>query len=121
AAEAAAGGAVATSPAPSLPGVMRGRFGSGRAAGSKAAEVADKLDAIQQETRWVNGKAFAQSGTNWTDTSVQAQANAKRNRVQFASKEYFDLLTNKPESAQWLALGKNVQFTLGSELYDVYE
>jgi hypothetical protein len=47
--------------------------------------------------------------------------NAKRNRVQFASKEYFDLLTSKPEAAQWLALGRNVQFTIGAELYDVYE
>jgi Ca-activated chloride channel family protein len=80
-----------------------------------------QLDDAEQQTRWVNGKAFAQNGSNWTDTSVQAQSNAKRNRVQFASKEYFDLLTSKPESAQWLALGKNVQFTIGTELYEVYE
>jgi len=49
------------------------------------------------------------------------KADTKRNRVKFASNEYFDLLTSKPESAQWLALGRNVQFTIGDELYEVYE
>ncbi len=81
-----------------------------------------KLADIEQQTRWVNGKAFTQNGANWSDTDVQSvKQDAKRNRVQFASKEYFDLLTNKPEAAQWLALGRNVQFTIGAELYDVYE
>ncbi len=87
-----------------------------------AGEVQTTLANIEQETRWVNGKTFAQNGANWSDTDVQSmKADAKRNRVQFASKEYFDLLTNKPESAQWLALGRNVQFTVGNELYEVYE
>ena len=120
AAEGSAGSAIAT--ASPLGGAMRGRMGSGRALPGKAGEVAQRLDAVEQETRWVNGKTFAQNGANWSDTDVQSmKADAKRNRVQFASKEYFDLLTSKPESAQWLALGRNVQFTLGSELYEVFE
>ena len=41
--------------------------------------------------------------------------------MQFASKEYFDLLTEKPESAQWLALGNAVTFALKDEVYEVYE
>ena len=87
-----------------------------------AGDVQTKLGNIEQETRLVNGKAFTQNGANWSDTAIQSvKQDAKRNRVQFASKEYFDLLTSKPESAQWLALGRNVQFTLGSELYEVYE
>ena len=87
-----------------------------------AGEVQTTLANIEQETRWVNGKAFTQNGANWSDTTIQSvKADTKRNRVKFASNEYFDLLTSKPESAQWLALGRNVQFTIGSELYEVYE
>ena len=59
---------------------------------------------------------------HYKDTEIQSvKQDAKRNRVQFASKEYFDLLTSKPESALWLALGRNVQFTLGSDIYEVFE
>jgi hypothetical protein len=41
--------------------------------------------------------------------------------VQFASKEYFDLLKNEPESAQWLALGNSVTFALRDQVYEIYE
>ncbi len=108
AASAISAGGYAGKPAPKLRG--------------SAGEVQTKLAAVEQQTRWVNGKTFAQNGANWSDTDVQSmKADAKRNRVQFASKDYFDLLTSKPESAQWLALGRNVQFTIGAELYEVYE
>jgi Ca-activated chloride channel family protein len=87
-----------------------------------AGEVQTKLGNVEQQTCLVNGKAFTQNGSVWCDTGLQSvKQDAKRNRVQFASKEYFDLLTSKPESAQWLALGRNVQFTLGAELYEVFE
>ena len=118
-AEAAAGGMAAAKP---TSGIMRGKAGTGLLLPGKAGEVAQRLDDAEQQTRWVNGKAFAQNGANWTDTAIQSvKQDAKRNRVQFGSKDYFDLLTSKPESAQWLALGRNVQFTLGSELYEVFE
>jgi Ca-activated chloride channel family protein len=81
-----------------------------------------KLDAVEQQARWVNGKAFTQNGPAWNDTAVQnAQANAKRNRVQFASKDYFDLLTQEPDAAQWLALGNVVTFALRDQIYEIYE
>ncbi len=117
--ESSAGG-MAAAKAPG--GAGSGKLGSGLLLHGKAGEVARRLDDAEQQTRWVNGKAFAQNGANWTDTAVQSvKSDAKRNRVQFASKDYFDLLTSKPESAQWLALGRNVQFALGSELYEVFE
>ncbi len=115
-AEAAQAGAVAAKPASSF-------HADGYALSGTAGEVAKKLQAVDQQTRWVNGKAFAQNGSNWSDTSLQGkeQQNAKRNRVQFGSKDYFTLLTDKPESAQWLALGNSVTFALGSEVYEIYE
>jgi len=80
------------------------------------------LDAVEQQARWVNGKTFTQNGANWSDTDLQkTRADAKRNRVQFGSKDYFDLLTKEPESAQWLALGSAVTFALRDEVYEVYE
>ena len=52
---------------------------------------------------------------------MQRQANAKKVRVQFSSKEYFDLLAKSPKVQAWLALGQNVQFVLGETVYEVYE
>ena len=95
---------------------------AGRVGGADFSAAVKRLDDAEQQTRWVAGKAFTQNGSNWSDSTIQSvKQDAKRNRVQFASKEYFDLLASKPESAQWLALGRNVQFTLGSELYEVFE
>ncbi len=89
---------------------------------SSVSTVQKNLDAVDQQTRMVNGKAFAQNGANWNDTAVQSlKADAKRNRVQFASKDYFDLLAAKPESAQWLALGNNVTFAMSGEVYEIYQ
>ena len=87
-----------------------------------AAEVQRRVNSVEQQTRLVNGKSFAQNGANWSDTAVQSvKQDAKRNRVQFASPEYFELLTKKPESAPWLALGNSVTFALGDEVYEIYE
>jgi Ca-activated chloride channel family protein len=122
------GGVIAGNSAPSdasSVSAIAGGISVGKAAPllrGTAGEVQSRLAAVEQQTRWVNGKAFAQNGANWSDTDIQSvKADAKRNRVQFASKEYFDLLTSKPESAQWLALGQNVQFTIGNELFEIYE
>jgi Ca-activated chloride channel family protein len=95
---------------------------SARPLPSSATAVGDKLAAVEQQTRFIGGKTFTQNGEAWNDTANQSvAAAAKRNRVQFASQEYFDLLTSKPETSQWLALGRSVQFTLGGEFYEIYE
>ena len=66
--------------------------------------------------------------TGWTDVDLSEQgiaeaqkAAAKRVRVQFNSKEYFDLLIKQPEVSRWLALGQNVQFVHKNTLYEVFE
>jgi Ca-activated chloride channel homolog len=94
-----------------------------RSEGAKgdADRIAQRAMNVDQNSRWVNGKAFTQNGAQWNDTALQSAQNAKRNRVQFASKEYFDLLTEKPESAQWLALGNSVTFAMAGEVYEVFE
>src|SRR4030095_6886857 len=71
-----------------------------------------ELDELQQNARVVSGKAFYQNGSQWIDSDAQQQKAANRQRIQFASEEYFKLLRENPDASQWLALGRNVQFTL---------
>ena len=118
AAEAPAAGAVSAKPAAPLYADKRDRNEGTRGI---AGEIARRTTDVEQAARVVNGKSFTQNGNQWNDTALQAAQNAKRNRVQFASKEYFELLNDKPDSAQWLALGNSVTFALGSEVYEIYE
>ena len=55
------------------------------------------------------------------DATVQRLKDARRVRIQFNSKEYFDLVAKKPETLPWLALGQNVQFALNGTIYEVFD
>ncbi len=88
---------------------------------ASAAAARKQLDDIEQDARVVNGKSFYQNGAQWIDSATQGKKAAKTLRVQFASDEYFDLLAKNADAAQWLALGRNVQFTVGDMLYEVFE
>jgi Ca-activated chloride channel family protein len=76
---------------------------------------------LAQQVRVVRGKTFYQNGVSWVDADVQKQANAKRVQVKFNSREYFELLTQIPRAATWLALGQNVQFTHGNTVYEIID
>src|SRR3954447_23171280 len=78
-----------------------------------------RLSQYTQQSRFVNGRAFFQNGNQWIDSS--AQKTAKRQRVQFNSEEYFNLLTKHPEAGPWLALGQNVVLTLDDTVYEITE
>lgn len=76
----------------------------------------------QQQMRWSAGKNFCQNGDQWIDSEVHKQkADAPRVRIQFGTPAYFSLITKNPESRQWLANGRNVQFVLKDTVYEVYE
>ena len=74
-----------------------------------------------QQSRYVGGRTFYQNGSQWIDGEAQKQTDAKHIRIQFESKEYFDLLQKNPKALTWLSLGKNVQFVLDNQIYEVYE
>src|SRR6476646_5826523 len=78
-----------------------------------------RLSQYTQHSRFVNGRAFFQNGKQWIDST--AQSTAKRQRVQFNSEEYFNLLTKHPEAGPWLALGQNVVLTLDDTVYEIAE
>lgn len=81
-----------------------------------------KLAYYSQEGQLVAGKNFFQNSTNlWVDSQAQQFQNAKHQRIQFNSTEYFDFAAKHPNALSWLALGPNVRFVLDNTLYEIYE
>jgi Ca-activated chloride channel family protein len=116
--EGAAGGIPA--PSSSVPGggtqfYARGRLGANGQRG--------QTRTVSQPMRYAAGKNFTQNERYWIDSAVQTAeaAKAKRNRVAFNSDAYFALLAKEPKAAQWLALGRNVQFVLNGTIYEIFE
>jgi Ca-activated chloride channel family protein len=103
--------------------LARGGRGGGIASGpsSTVSETISRVDQSIQQTRFVNGRNFFQNGRQWIDANLQKTASASRVRIQFNSKEYFDLAARHPEARPWLALGQNVQFSLDGQTYEVFE
>jgi Ca-activated chloride channel family protein len=95
---------------------LRG-FAAAAPAGTPAAA---RLSQYTQQSKFVNGRAFFQNGNQWIDSNAQNNS-AKRQRVQFNSEEYFNLLTKHPEAGPWLALGQNVVLTLDDTVYEIAE
>ena len=70
----------------------------------------------------VQGRAVYQVGDdNWVDSQLQSTRRANAKRIQFASPAYFELLSKEPQAAPFLALGRNVNFVLKDQVYEVFE
>jgi Ca-activated chloride channel family protein len=118
-------GAVATAPAVVPPA----NTPSGRVVASPApvvvskptSDAAARVAQYAQQNRFVAGKSFYQNGAQWVDAEAQQLKDAKPVKLPFGSTEYFALLAKHPVTAQWLALGRNVQFVLSGTLYEVTE
>lgn len=78
------------------------------------------MDSTQQG-QFVGGKNFFENGSAWVDSEIQKSSQKEKVRVQFGSPEYFTLLKQHPETAQWLALGSNVQFVLAGKVYEIFD
>jgi hypothetical protein len=68
---------------------------------------------------YVADKTFVQRAGVWTDTAYQQGSDTRK--VTFASDEYFELLAQKPELAQFFALGTRVIVVLDGVAYEVTE
>ncbi|MEN8154298.1 MAG: VIT domain-containing protein [Acidobacteriota bacterium] len=79
------------------------------------------LKNLARQFRNVQGRAVYNSGRYWVDSQIQVEKPKKNRKIQFAGKEYFDLLQVYPETAQFLALGKNVMFIYKGTLYEIHE
>jgi Ca-activated chloride channel family protein len=93
------------------------------AANAPAGAAMPPLEVLQNAAKVVRGKAFYQNGAQWLDAETQRAPvpQEKRRRIQFASEDYFRLLAEQPSAAPWLALGRNVQFSLGDEWIEIAE
>ena len=92
------------------------------ATAAPSADAKIRLVQYSQQGQLVAGKNFFQNANNqWVDTAVQKFQNAKKQRIQFNSAEYFDFAAKNPRALPWLALGQNVQFMMDDTLYEIYE
>lgn len=80
-----------------------------------------RLVQYAQQSQFVAGRNFFRQENQWVDANLQAVASAPRQRIQFASPEYFAFAATHSRALPWLALGKNVQFTLDGVLYEIHE
>ena len=81
-----------------------------------------RLVQYSQQGQFVNGRNFFQNTSNqWVDATVQKFQNAKKQRIQFNSTEYFAFAAKNAKALPWLALGQNVQFEMDGTLYEIYE
>jgi Ca-activated chloride channel family protein len=76
---------------------------------------------LTQQVKNVQGRAVYQSGKFWVDSELQKRKSKNEKRIQFNSDEYFTLLNDKPETAQFLALGQNVRFYYDDTFYEIFE
>ena len=70
-----------------------------------------------QQCKVVNGRAFYQNGSTWTDAQVQTKQDLKRREIAFNGDDYFALLRTHPDAAPWLSLGNEVDVVIGDTLY----
>ena len=83
--------------------------------GYRAAQAAN----YATQVRVVNGRAFYQNGTIWTDATAQAEKGLKNREIRFASADYFALIERQPAVAAWLALGNEIDVVVDGTLYQV--
>ncbi|MEZ5425648.1 MAG: VIT and VWA domain-containing protein [Pyrinomonadaceae bacterium] len=69
--------------------------------------------------QFVGTKNFFNVNHNWVDTDYKEEAKLPEVTVQFASNEYFDLITKEKELAQYFALGEQVTVVWKGKVYRV--
>ena len=70
----------------------------------------------------IHGHHFVQRGNTWVDAEVEKLPNdAKRIRVRFDSREFFELLIKHPQTLPYVATNRNVELALGDTVYVIYE
>jgi Ca-activated chloride channel homolog len=72
-------------------------------------------------SRFVGGRTFFRNDDQWIDSGIQGAQQAERRRIQIGSPEYFELLSQRPETSPWLALGPRVQFLLGRTVFEIHD
>jgi hypothetical protein len=69
----------------------------------------------------IHGHHFVQQGNTWVDANVEKMPNAKRVRVRFDSREFFELLIKYPQTLPYVTTNRNVELALDDTVYEIYE
>jgi len=69
----------------------------------------------------IKGHQFIQRGDRWVDTEVEKMPDAKRIRVRFDSREFFELLIKYPKTLPYVTSARNVEVALDDTVYEIFE
>jgi Ca-activated chloride channel family protein len=83
----------------------------------KEAERDDSLTDLLSTVRTVGSKTFLMKDGVWVDTEYKSDTRLPKVDVTFGSEEFFKLVADKPELAEFFALGKKVIVVLDGKVY----
>ncbi len=69
----------------------------------------------------IGAKTFYLENGVWIDAEFKAEAKLAEVKLQFASNDYFDLITKQPDLAQFFALGKQIIVVWKDKVYRIAE
>ncbi len=91
---------------------------SKRAREQQEAERFDR-DALSSAVKTVGGKTFYLREGVWTDAEFKPEARLAETTIKFGSDEYFALLKQKPQLAEFFALGERIVVVFEGKVYRV--
>jgi Ca-activated chloride channel homolog len=74
-----------------------------------------------QGQKFVSGRTFRFDQGIWTESTLEGIKDPTLTRVEFDSKEYWELISKYPELRDVLALGTQVKFQLGNKFYEIHD
>ena len=75
---------------------------------------------MPQAQKFVGQRTFQLDQGIWNETSVMAKEDGTPIRIEFDSKEYWDLVAKNPELREVFALGTEVRFEIGGKVYEIF-
>jgi Ca-activated chloride channel family protein len=91
------------------------------AQGMTFTDAEGKKQELNQQVRNILGRAMYQNGTSWIDPAVQKKKYNRNVQIKYGTEDYFKLLKEKPLTAKFFSLGRNVRFVFENTLYEVSE
>jgi Ca-activated chloride channel family protein len=86
---------------------------------SRAGKPLASMPQIQAQ-QYVGQRTFQMENGFWNETSTMGANQQPAVKIEFDSKEYWDLVSKNPELKDVLALGTQVRFLLNNKIYEVY-
>lgn len=99
--------------------------GAGAVARSKADQAMKSEEIASDDSddftslKTVGGKTFTLKDGAWIDTEYKPDLRLPRVDVKFGSEEFFDLLSKKPELAEFFSLGRKLTLIFEGKIYQV--